>query len=246
MVRLATAADARVARSVANGVSGTVQQRQHAKGMKPIAVTVSLAACLVLQAMPAVSQIDAGRTLAGADVPTLIEALLANADLTGNVVLGIAARERLAERGHNDPESVVPAVMTALRGPAASDAVPALAALLEDDDDQVRAAAVALQTIDTAEARQALAADGTRYATADIANFRSLRQSGSDRIDNLLRTLPEARPRQQGAGDGRPGSSVTQVANVRCTTETIERAERQSIRQDGGSDGKESLSRKAF
>jgi HEAT repeat protein len=70
----------------------------------------------VLQAAPAVGQTGAGRALAGADVPALIDALLANADLSGDIVLGIAARERLAERGQLDPEAVVPAVMTALQG----------------------------------------------------------------------------------------------------------------------------------
>ena len=79
---------------------------------------IGLAVCLIWQVRPAVGQTDVGKALAGADVPTLIDVLLANADMTGDVVLGIAARERLAERGHNDPESVVPWVMTALRGAA--------------------------------------------------------------------------------------------------------------------------------
>lgn len=65
---------------------------------KALGVTVSLAAFLLLQVTPAASQFDAGKTLAGADVPTLIGTLLPNADMTGDVVLGIAARDRLAER----------------------------------------------------------------------------------------------------------------------------------------------------
>ena len=88
--------------------------------MKASATIGSLATCVVLQATPAVCQIDAGKALAGADVPALIEVLLANADLSGDIVLGIAARERLAERGQLDPEAVVPAVMTALRGASAT------------------------------------------------------------------------------------------------------------------------------
>ena len=43
--------------------------------MKASATIVSLATCVVLQAAPAVSQIDAGRALAGADVPALIDRL---------------------------------------------------------------------------------------------------------------------------------------------------------------------------
>ena len=81
-------------------------------GMKPFATIVGLATCLVLQAMPAVSQLDAETALNGADVPALVDVLLANADITGDVVLGMAARARLAERGHNDPDAVVPVVMT--------------------------------------------------------------------------------------------------------------------------------------
>ena len=56
-----------------------------------------------------------------------------------------------------------------------------------------------MQAINTTEARRALAADGTRYAAADIAQFRSLRQPGPNRIEDFLRTLPEARRRQLAA-----------------------------------------------
>ena len=150
--------------------------------MKPFGTMVSLATCLVLQAMPAVSQIDAGKALAGADVPALIEVLLANADMTGNVVLGIAARERLAERGQNDPQAVVPLVTAGLRGaseasqqdqqrrialmgvladigPGAEGAVPLLREIATNADERndfVRQqAAMALANIGTAEAEAA-------------------------------------------------------------------------------------------
>ena len=117
--------------------------------------TLTLAVWVALQALPAVGQVDARKALAGADVPALVEVLLANSDMTGDIVLGIHARERLAELGRLDPAAVVPPVITVLQalptatsqdqqrrialigvladiGPGAEAAVPLLSAIAAD------------------------------------------------------------------------------------------------------------------
>lgn len=102
----------------------------------------------------------------------------------------------------NDDDQVRVAVATSLGriGAAAAPTASALASLLDAADARLRqAATTALQAIDDPTARQALAADATRYADADAAQYRSLRQSAPHRIDNLLRDLPEVRRRQLAA-----------------------------------------------
>ena len=191
--------------------------------MKPFATIVGLATCLVLQAMPAVSQLDAETALTGADVPTLVDVLLANDDITGDVVLGMAARARLAERGHNDPDAVVPVVMTALRGtsaasrqdqqrrialmgvladigPGAEDAVPLLrdiATSTNERNDFVRQyAAIALANIGTPDADAARDAGNavTVEAWAADANAEEAWQAAEEHAFLIRQALRAPQP----------------------------------------------------
>lgn len=61
------------------------------------------------------AQVADERALATADVPALIETVKANADIHGDIVLGLAARERLAARGKSDTAAVVPLILDQLR-----------------------------------------------------------------------------------------------------------------------------------
>ena len=191
--------------------------------MKASATIVSLATCVALQATPAVCQIDAGKALAGADVPALIEVLLANADLSGDIVLGIAARERLAERGQLDPQAVVPAVMTALRGasaasrqdqqrrialmgvladigPAAEIAVPLLRDIATDTNERndfVRQqAAMALANIGTPDAQAARDAGDAVTVEAWLAgaNTEATRQAAEEHAFLIRQELRSSQP----------------------------------------------------
>jgi len=62
-------------------------------------------------------------SLAAATPAQLIQVLSANADISGDVVLGIAARERLSRIGNTDPAAVVPLVVAAIEA-ARSPALP--------------------------------------------------------------------------------------------------------------------------
>lgn len=125
----------------------------------------------------------------------LLAVLSANAGLTGNVVLGIAARERLAARGRADSAAVVPLIIEALRapraptqdarqrnvallgvladiGPAAADAVPILSEFAADTDPRAEwlrfQAGLALTDIGTRQA-DAARAEAERRNLADWA-----------------------------------------------------------------------------
>ncbi len=66
---------------------------------------------------PLAAQTVFEKTLATANVPTLIQSLKDNSDIYGNIVLGMKARERLAAIGRADSAAVVPLIIQELQAP---------------------------------------------------------------------------------------------------------------------------------
>ena len=153
---------------------------------------IALSAGLLLQASPARGQIDPEKVLAGTDVEELIGVLIPNADINGDIVLGLAARDRLAALGLRDPLAVVPAVVAALSdlstvsraeqqsrialigvlsdiGPGAEDAVPLLSAIASGANERnefvKQQASLALANIGTPDANAARDVAAARAAT---------------------------------------------------------------------------------
>lgn len=77
-------------------------------------------AALPLPSAPARADSAALATLNAADPATLIATIKANADISGDVVLGLKARDRLAALGRQDPAAVVPLIVAELAPPRAA------------------------------------------------------------------------------------------------------------------------------
>ena len=123
------------------------------------------------------------------DVPELLQTLQENVGLSGNVVLALGTRERLAKLGRQDNKAVVPAIVEALEAPlgegqrardyrlaligvlqdigtAAEAAVPVLTEIVQDPDKRNEwlrfHAEAALRAINTPEAEAAAKAASAR------------------------------------------------------------------------------------
>ena len=165
----------------------------------------------------------------------LIEVLKANVYLTGDIVKRMAAQKRLQRLGKDDPQSVVPLILTDLAaprsygkmaahrrlaliellrdiGPAADAAVPVLIEILHDAEepfDSVKTqAAMALGWIGTREAKAATEAyyAGLSSAFAATASARDADRSAAQSAFMIRQEL-----RGRAPSDGVIGASVAQL-----------------------------------
>jgi len=178
-------------------------------------------------------QVHAGPAIA--DPADLIVILKSNADITGNVVLGLEARERLAEIGRQDPSSVVPLIVAELSlprvatlqaqqqrialmgvlqdmGPAAEAAVNVLTEIAQDAEErnewvvfQARGALAAIGT-PAAKAENKAAATATAESWAASASDAEARRTAAQHAYFIRRELRGRRP-----ADGVIGASVTSL-----------------------------------
>lgn len=159
----------------------------------------------------------------------LLEVLVENADISGNVTKGIAAREELARRGHREPDKVVPLLIEALSlppshdrkiaagriamigvlqdiGPPAEAAVPVLRVIVDDPrerNDWVKMQArMALDRIGTPKAKKAV----TESRTAELrrwaqgASVEEMRRAVVQNAYLIRRQLRAAEPGEEMIG----------------------------------------------